>query len=132
MRRHHFPDDYQIADAVYRHETTSSASTWIIYYLTLYPIFKYVCELGYRLPANFSGLDIAAILESLPLLNGICNGIHRNLPSDATTMLQSKHKTNLIGRPIAAGTVLTIAPCVINKHLISGALTRTSSGPKGG
>ncbi|KAL4812566.1 cytochrome P450 [Aspergillus spinulosporus] len=119
--------DHELADQLLTlvaagHETTSSAFTWIIYYLTLYPDLqlRLRAEVQAALPDSIStdssSLDLAAILESLPLLNGICNEILRILPPIATTMRQSKHNTNHIGQPIPAGTVLTMAPCVINRH----------------
>ncbi|KAL4898639.1 cytochrome P450 [Aspergillus ambiguus] len=104
------------------HETTSSTFTWIVYLLTLHPDVqsRLRAEVHAALPAvsTAHGLDfdpnIGEILESLPLLNGVCNETLRIFPPVPMTMRQSSRNTTLIGQPIAAGTIITVAPWAVN------------------
>ncbi|KAL4756374.1 cytochrome P450 [Aspergillus foveolatus] len=74
-----------------QHETTSSTFTWIVFLLTLYP-------------------DVQGILESLLLFNCVCNETFRMFPPVPMTMRQSSRNITLIGQPIVAGTIITVAP----------------------
>jgi hypothetical protein len=55
-------------------------------------------EIHATLPAGFSAnnpdIDVAAILESLPLLNGVCNEGLRVFPSVPVTIRTTKHQSS--------------------------------------
>ncbi|EXJ65769.1 uncharacterized protein A1O5_11010 [Cladophialophora psammophila CBS 110553] len=103
------------------HETTSSSFTWITYLLSLHPDIqsRVRAEIHAALPSGFApgrspDSDIAAIFESLPLLSGVCLETLRLFPPVPSTLRQSTKDNTLLGHPIAAGTVLTLAPWVSN------------------
>ncbi|KAH0837735.1 hypothetical protein AYO21_09358 [Fonsecaea monophora] len=103
------------------HETTSSSFTWVTYLLALHPDIqsRLRAEIHAAIPNGFSTVDpqdttIASVLESLPLLNGVCSESLRVLPAVPVTMRTTKRDTTLIGHPVAAGTKFIMAPWAVN------------------
>ncbi|OQU94407.1 hypothetical protein CLAIMM_00766 [Cladophialophora immunda] len=85
------------------HETTSSTFTWTTYFLSRHPDIQ-----------SSPHSDVYAILESLPLLNGVCQETLRLFPPVPATLRQSKKDNTLLGQPIPAHTLLTLAPWATN------------------
>lgn len=93
-----------------------------MYLLTLHPDIqtRLRAEVQAALPIPTStealqnDIDIASILESLPLLNGVCSETLRMFPPVPMTMRESSQDATLLGQPIAAGTILIVAPWAIN------------------
>ncbi|KIW89822.1 uncharacterized protein Z519_09251 [Cladophialophora bantiana CBS 173.52] len=103
------------------HETTSSSFTWVAYLLALHPDIqsRLRAEIHTAIPDGFSPTNsqdssIASVLESLPLLNGVCSEALRVLPAVPVTMRTAKRNTTLMGHPIAAGTKIIMAPWAVN------------------
>ncbi|OQV00908.1 hypothetical protein CLAIMM_06343 [Cladophialophora immunda] len=103
------------------HETTSSSFTWVTYLLALHPDIqsRLRAEIHAAIPNGFSPTDsqdtnIASVLESLPLLNGVCSESLRVLPAVPVTMRTTKRNTTLIGHPVAAGTKFIMSPWAVN------------------
>ncbi|OAG43494.1 hypothetical protein AYO21_02431 [Fonsecaea monophora] len=103
------------------HETTSSTFTWITYFLSRHPDIqsRLRAEVHDALPIGFAPgksphSDVCAILESLPLLNGVCQETLRLFPPVPVTLRQNKKDNTLLGQPIAAHTLLTLAPWATN------------------
>ncbi|KEF54685.1 uncharacterized protein A1O9_09127 [Exophiala aquamarina CBS 119918] len=101
------------------HETTSSAFTWLTYLLTLHPDIqaRLRAEIHEALPLDWSEnptADLAARLECLPLLNGVCNEALRVYPTVPLTSRVSKVDNTVLGQHIRAGTRLFIVPWAVN------------------
>lgn len=103
------------------HETTSSAFTWTTYLLTQHPdiqkalreeVYANIPAPGQPLPANF---DLAATLESLPLLNGVCNETLRLYPTVPITSRVANKPTSLLGQYVPKGTQVLLVPYAINR-----------------
>ncbi|KAH8819241.1 putative P450 monooxygenase [Xylogone sp. PMI_703] len=103
------------------HETTSSAFTWGTYLLAKHPEIQTNLrdEIRAALPSPSSALpkdfELSRILESLPLLNGVCNEILRLYPPVPVTVRTACRDTTINGLPIPAGTRAYICPWAINR-----------------
>ncbi|KAH7090696.1 cytochrome P450 [Paraphoma chrysanthemicola] len=104
------------------HETTSSALTWSSYLLSRHPdvqsrlraeIHQYIPNPEALSEPNF---DIAALLESLPYLNGVCNEVLRLYPTIPVTARMTSRDTSVAGHPLPKGTVMTIVPWATNRN----------------
>ncbi|KAJ5089444.1 hypothetical protein N7532_008128 [Penicillium argentinense] len=102
------------------HETTSSSFTWVVYMLALNP------EIQSRLreeiqrniledPLTDADQDLGGLLESLPLLNGVCNETLRYLPTVPLSMRVPNKDTTIVGQSIPKGTDIFIIPYTINR-----------------
>jgi cytochrome P450 len=101
-----------------RHETTSSAFTWVVYLLATHPDAQRRIreEVRAALPANpTSDLDMAQVLESLPYMNGVCNETLRLYPTVPNTLRVAVRDTNIIGVPVPEGTEIIISAWAINR-----------------
>lgn len=103
------------------HETTSSALTWLCYLLAIHPEYQKrlrdeVKEAFPTNPVHDKELDIAAILERLPLLNGICNETLRLYPTVPITMRIAVRDTTLLESPIPRGTEIMVSPWAVNRQ----------------
>ncbi|KAF7716011.1 Cytochrome P450 monooxygenase [Penicillium ucsense] len=103
------------------HETTASAMQWAVYALCKNPEIqtKLREEIRAHLPPlskdSPNTID-ASIIDGLPYLHAVCNEVLRFHPSVPGTIRTAVRDTSLAGTPIPKGTVLTIAPEVVN-HL---------------
>ncbi|KAG0647257.1 Cytochrome P450 monooxygenase FUM15 [Hyphodiscus hymeniophilus] len=103
------------------HETTSSAFTWATYLIAKHPDIQTRLrdEIRQSLPPPSaplnSDIDIASILESLPLLNGVCNEVLRLYPTVPVT-LRTAVRPTLVGTVhIPKGSRIYISPWAINR-----------------
>jgi cytochrome P450 len=102
------------------HETTSSALTWVCYLLAINPDYqtRLRSEVKEALPSNpllDPSIDIVAVLERLPILNGVCNETLRLYPTVPITMRIAKRDTTLLDSRIPRGTEIMIAPWAVNR-----------------
>lgn len=103
------------------HETTSSALTWASYLLAIHPSYQARLreEVKEAFPTNpllSAGVeDLAATLERLPLLNGICNETLRLFPTVPITMRIAVRDTTLLDHPIPRGTEIMVSPWAVNR-----------------
>jgi len=119
--------DHQLVDQMLTflaagHETTSSAFTWTAYLLTQHPEIQKALrdEVRANLPAPGQPVpddfDIAAVLESLPLLNGVCNETIRLYPTVPITVRVANKNTSLLGTFVPKGCQVILCPYAINRH----------------
>jgi cytochrome P450 len=59
--------------------------------------------------------DLAAVLESLPLLNGVCNEAIRLYPTVPVTIRDTIRETSINGVTVPRGTQIHIVPWAINR-----------------
>lgn len=96
------------------HETTSSAFTWVTYLLAAHPDIQTRLreEIRQALPSNPGPeVDLAAILESLPLLNGVCNETLRLYPTVPVTIRDTIRDTTILDQYVPKGTQILLVPC---------------------
>ncbi|KAJ5808971.1 hypothetical protein N7474_010240 [Penicillium riverlandense] len=98
------------------HETTASALTWACYLLTLYPETqeKLRAEIRANIPSGDSQITYSD-LESLPLLNGVCQEVLRLYPTVPATLRESIRDTTVAGIHVPRGTRIVICPYAINR-----------------
>lgn len=123
MRSNNFSDD-DLVDQLLTflaagHETTSSALTWTSYLLATHPIIqtRLRSEIHTAIP-NLSVLDHATLsttLESLPLLNAICNETLRLYPTVPVSARYSIRPTTICDHPVPANTLVFIVPWATNR-----------------
>ncbi|EGP83633.1 putative P450 monooxygenase [Zymoseptoria tritici IPO323] len=103
------------------HETTSSALTWTTYLLATNPEIQTALRKELRdaiaiptspLPEDF---DLASVLESLPLLNGVCNEALRLYPTVPLTVRTSEKTTTLGNQTIPAGAQIILPIYAMNR-----------------
>ncbi|KAB8337073.1 hypothetical protein FH972_021377 [Carpinus fangiana] len=100
------------------HETTSSALSWTTYLLSKYPDIQRKCreEVRAALPSPDSGKTInAAQIDSLPILNAICNETTRLYPTVPVTIRETIRPTELAGNILPTGTTVLLVPWAINR-----------------
>lgn len=100
------------------HETTSSAFTWTTFLLATHPETQIRLreEVRDNLPKNPSSeVELAQLLESLPLLNAVCNETLRLYPTVPVTIRDSIRPTTINDTFIPKGTQILIAPWAINR-----------------
>lgn len=101
------------------HETTSSAFTWSTYLLAKHPDIQKQLreELKTALPSGLasSDVDLATILESLPMLNGVCNEVSRLYPTVPMTIRQACRPTKIMDTYVPKGTEVIISPWAVNR-----------------
>ncbi|KAF2427543.1 putative P450 monooxygenase [Tothia fuscella] len=100
------------------HETTSSAFTWTTYLLASHPEIQTRLreEIRQALPENPGPeIDLAAILESLPLLNGVCNETLRLYPTVPITIRDTMRDTSILDQFVPKGTQILLVPWAINR-----------------
>jgi cytochrome P450 len=75
-------------------------------------------EIRENLPSNPGpDVDLATILESLPLLNGVCNETLRLYPTVPITIRDAVVDTSILGQFIPKGTQVLLVPCKFRYHL---------------
>ncbi|CZR55094.1 related to isotrichodermin C-15 hydroxylase (cytochrome P-450 monooxygenase CYP65A1) [Phialocephala subalpina] len=103
------------------HETTSSSLTWATYLLAKHPETQNRLreEIRAALPSPSAAadpnFDLATVLESLPLLHGICNETLRLYPPVPTTVRFAIRDTMIGNEHIPAGTKVYLSPWGINR-----------------
>jgi cytochrome P450 len=103
---------------IYRHETTSSAFTWTTYLLATHPEVQTRLrqEIRENLPTNPGPeVELAQLLESLPLLNAVCNETLRLYPTVPITIRDSIRPTTINDTFVPKGTQFVICPWAINR-----------------
>ena len=101
------------------HETTSSALTWTSYLLATHPSIqtRLRSEIHTAI-ANPTSLDpstLSTTLESLPLLNAICNETLRLYPTIPVSARYSIRPTTICNQPVPADTLVFVVPWAINR-----------------
>ncbi|WPH01325.1 Cytochrome P450 monooxygenase [Acrodontium crateriforme] len=105
------------------HETTSSTLTWTAYLLAKHPNVQTALREEVRTALPFgtqpfnklpSDIDLGAILESLPLLNGVCNEVSRLYPTVPNTVRTALQERTLLGQVVPKGTEIILSPAAIN------------------
>lgn len=105
------------------YDPTTTAFSWVIHFLTLYPEWqaRLRSELRASIPSHYLSPTSTAtsppptLLESLPVLNAVCNETFRFMPTTPITTRVAANDTVLASSPIPAGTKLFISPYVINR-----------------
>ncbi|KAJ5112021.1 hypothetical protein N7532_000066 [Penicillium argentinense] len=98
------------------HETTAAALTWACYLLTLYPDYqeRVRAEIRSQIPTGDSPITHTD-LESLPLLNGVCQEVLRLYPTVPATIRESIRDTIVAGKKVPKGTRIILCPYAINR-----------------
>ncbi|GAB7355477.1 hypothetical protein MBLNU459_g5974t1 [Dothideomycetes sp. NU459] len=117
------------------HETTSSAFTWTAHLLATHPaiqdslreeIYASIASPRECSPTNF---DLAATLESLPLLNGVCHEANRLYPAVPITVRRAVKTTSIVGQIIPKGTQILLVPWATNRNTALWGPTATEFDP---
>lgn len=102
------------------HETTSSTLSWCIYFLALNPQIQ--TELREEIRASLPSPNVlqsesitAAQIDTLALLNGVCNETLRLYPTVPVTTREAIRPTRLGNYMLPAGTSVIISPWAINR-----------------
>ena len=105
-----------IFNTALQHETTASALTWACYLLTLHPEIQERLreEIRAQIPSADSPITWSD-LESLPLLNGVCQEVLRLFPTVPATIRESIRDTTVAGTFIPKGTRIVLVPYAINR-----------------
>ncbi|KAJ5086261.1 hypothetical protein NUU61_007568 [Penicillium alfredii] len=98
------------------HETTASALTWACYLLTQYPDTQTRLreEIRAKIPSGNSPITYQD-LESLPLLNGVCQEVLRLYPTVPATIREAARDTVVVGKHVPKGTRVILCPYAINR-----------------
>ncbi|KAB8205654.1 Cytochrome P450 [Aspergillus parasiticus SU-1] len=98
------------------HETTASAFTWACYLLTLYPDVqeRLRTEIRERIPSGNHPITWSD-LETLPLLNGVCQEVLRLYPTVPMTIREAVRDSVVAGKHIPRGTRILLCPYAINR-----------------
>ncbi|KAF2102495.1 putative P450 monooxygenase [Rhizodiscina lignyota] len=119
-------DDIQLVDQMLTflaagHETTSSAFTWTTYLLAKNPLWQ--TKLREEIQANIahdrppqSADELSSILESLPILNAVCNETLRLYPTVPITIRDAMTDTTLLDQQVPVGTQLILSPWAVNRN----------------
>ncbi|CBX99531.1 Cytochrome P450 monooxygenase abl5, partial [Plenodomus lingam] len=103
-------------------EPTAAGFVWIAWYLAIHPDWQ--TKVRNELKANIAhrfftddptSFDAASVLESLPILNAVCNEGLRLKPPAPTSNRIAKFDTTILGHPVKAGTRIFISPFVSNR-----------------
>lgn len=104
------------------HETTSSALTWATYLLSNHPkiqsnlrseIHEFIPDPKLLSNPKF---DTASLLESMPLLNSVCNEVLRLYPTIPTTARVAIRDTTIANHFIPKGTMSFVVPWATNRN----------------
>ncbi|KAF2716477.1 cytochrome P450 3A4 [Polychaeton citri CBS 116435] len=103
------------------HGTTSVTFTWMTHLLAKNPEIQ--CRLRAEIHQNvpppnepISGDDLASILQSLPLLNGVCNETLRLYPAINIIYRNTVRPTLLLENLVPAGVQVILSPWAINRN----------------
>lgn len=103
------------------HGTTSVTLTWLTWLLAKDPEVqsRLRAEIHQHIPSPdkpIFGDDLAAILEKLPLLNGVCNETLRLFPAINIIYRTPVRTTFIVGNSIPAGVQVILSPWAINRN----------------
>jgi cytochrome P450 len=103
------------------HGTTSVTFTWMTYLLAKHPEIqsRLRTEIHARVPSPdelVPGDDLASVLQSLPLLNGVCNETLRLYPAINIIYRNTVRPTSLLGNLIPAGVQVILSPWATNRN----------------
>lgn len=104
-----------------RHETTSSTFEWATYLLARHPEIQSRLrqEIREHIPHNISGdlkdVDLGEILESMPLLNGVCNETFRLYPTVAQSLRVAARDTSIMGYSVRQGALILLPIYGLNR-----------------
>lgn len=98
------------------HETTASAFTWACYLLTQHPDTqdRLRAEIRAHIPSGNHPITWSD-LETLPLLNGVCQEVLRLYPTVPVTLREAIRDTTVAGTHIPKGTRIILCPYAINR-----------------
>ncbi|KAH8700231.1 putative P450 monooxygenase [Talaromyces proteolyticus] len=102
------------------HETTSSTFIWVVYLLSIHKDIQLQLreEIRANIPHNPEAnaeFDLAETLESLPLLNAVCNETLRLYPTVPLTSRVAARDTTICDAHIPKGTRIFMSPWAINR-----------------
>jgi cytochrome P450 len=103
---------------LFSHETTSSAFTWATHLLATHPTVQTRLRIEVRaaLPTTSrSDSELTTVLESLPLLNAVCNETLRLYPTVPLTFRNARIDTTIDNVFIPQGTQLILVPWATNR-----------------
>ncbi|KAM0260482.1 hypothetical protein ACHAQJ_002714 [Trichoderma viride] len=100
------------------HETTSTALTWAIYFLSCFPEMqtRLRSEIRERLPSTdkadgkLTSLDI----DRMPYLNAVCNEVLRYWSPVPLTVREASYNTTIQGVPVREGIRIVLVPFAVN------------------
>ncbi|KAM0715206.1 hypothetical protein Q7P37_009671 [Cladosporium fusiforme] len=103
------------------HGTTSVTFTWMTYLLAKNPDIqeRLRAEIHQHVPSPSKpilGDDLASVLQSLPLLNGVCNETLRLFPAINIIYRNTVRPTVLLGNLVPAGVQVILSPWAINRN----------------
>lgn len=103
------------------HGTTSVTFTWMTYLLAQNSVIqsKLRSEIHQNVPSpgtSVSAENLSSILQSLPLLNGVCNETLRLYPAINMIYRNTVLPTVLLGNLVPAGTQVILSPWAINRN----------------
>lgn len=104
------------ADGEPQHETTASALTWACYLLCLHPDIQ--TRLREEIHATIPSAEHAITwnqLESMPLLNGVCQEVLRLYPTVPATIREAVRDTTVANTRVPRGTRIILCPYAINR-----------------
>jgi len=96
------------------HETTASALTWSTYLLAGHPETQ--ARLRTEVRECVTSPVTPSMLESMPLLNGVCEEVFRLFPTVPLTIREAQRDTVVAGVGVPKGTVALLVPYAINRH----------------
>ena len=96
------------------HETTANALTWTLYLLSQSTEWRERVER--EIDQNFDEARDDDPTEALPVTRAIIDEALRLYPPAATLSREAIGEDWLVGTPIAAGTVVTVAPYLLHRH----------------
>ncbi|KAE8355871.1 cytochrome P450 [Aspergillus coremiiformis] len=98
------------------HETTANAFTWACYLLARYPDVqaRLRAEVRERIPSGNGSITWSG-LETLPLLNGVCQEVLRLYPTVPITAREAIRDSIVAGKHIPKGTRILLCPYAINR-----------------
>ena len=94
------------------HETTAVSLFWACYIAALRP------EMQERIAAEAAGVDFSAAdaMQHLPFTRAFLDEALRLYPPAYLVVRQAQGPDEIAGRPVAAGTVVSISPWVLHRH----------------
>ncbi|KAK4935907.1 hypothetical protein LTR10_023119 [Elasticomyces elasticus] len=125
IQSNNFSDD-ELVDQVLTflaagHETTSSTFEWATYLLARHPEIQSRLrkEIREHLPPGISpdseDIDLGEILESMPILNGVCSETFRLYPTVAQTLRVAARDTSIMGYPVPKDTLIAVPIYAVNR-----------------
>ncbi|KAK2057694.1 cytochrome P450 [Colletotrichum caudatum] len=102
------------------YEPTSAAFAWVVWYLIQHPNWQtqlrdeIKANIPYRFLTQSSTEFDPQVLESLPILNAVCNESFRFMPTSPVISRQARCETTILGHRVPKGTRLLLTPYAIN------------------